>query len=815
METLWREIRQTLRWMARQKGFTGAACLTLALGIGATTASFSVVYGVLLKPLPYPDPDRLVRVWEEHPGADAPFPGTYLSDRTLASWTSALRTLEGLAVYDEEVFTVEGERLPGSSISPSLFQLLRVKPAVGRFFNPEEAVEGAADVVVVSDRLWRSRFGGSPDAVGRSLLVEGRPCFIVGVAPPGFAFPTPETVLWRPYVIPGTAGPQNDNLRVFQALGRLPPGASPSQAATEGTAAARAVPRPLVADLMFGKGGPVEVRVQPFLEQVTAPVRPALLVLAAAVGLVLLIACANVSHLFLARSITRRRELAVRAALGASRGRLAGQLLTESLVLALCGGLLGLLLAWGLTRAIPALAPDNLPRIQEIRLDGRVLAFAGAVSLVAGVLAGLVPAWRVLRRGPELTLQEEGGTRATGGAGRGLRSSLLVVEAALAVVLLVGAGLLVRSFARLVEVDGGFEPDHVLTTQIYVPDPSREPAQNAALLAALLARLKALPGVVAAGAANMAPLSGSTAMVGFDLPPTAPGGKPAFVRTNLWVVTPDYGRALGLRIRTGRFLESADAHNGTRALVVNEEFARLYLKDGRPVVGRRIPGLFDDAGTGGQVTEIVGVVANVLMDGPGQAPKPEIFVAAREQGERRLRRPFVLVRTVGDPRSLAPELRRLVREIEPRAALDGVDLLTHRLSAAVAQPRFAAAVLTAFSALALVLAATGLYGVLTYNLSQRRREMGIRVALGATRAGILRLVLREGLAITAAGLVLGIGAAWGVTRVMRSLLFGVTPTDPASFVIAPLALLAVALIACLLPARRASVVDPAEVLRSE
>jgi putative ABC transport system permease protein len=813
METLWREVRQTLRWMVRQKGFTAAACLTLALGIGANTAIFSVVYGVLLKPLPYADPDRLVQVSEEHPGANAPLRGAYLSDVTLESWAPALRTLEGLAPYSEEVYTVGREnpvRLPGAAVAPSLFPLLRVAPAAGRFFTPEEALEGADGVVVLGHAFWRERLGGSPEAIGRSLFVEGRPRLVVGVAPPGFAFPSPDTELWMPHVIPRPENPQQRGIWVFSAVGRLKPGATPLQAAAEGTAAARAVPRPIPADLLFGKGGPVEVRVRPLVEEMTASIRPALLVLAAAIGLVLLIACANVSNLFLARSIARQRELAVRAALGADRGRLAGQLLTESLVLSLCGGALGLLLAWGLIRAVPVLAPDNLPRLEEIQLDSRVLAFAATAAVFAGLLSGLAPIEHLLRHGPA-NLLNDGGHRATGTAGKALRGGLLVAEAALAVILLVGAGLLARSFVRLLQVDGGYDPDHVLTAQVFLPTGEDEAPRRAEAVSTLLTRLEALPGVAAAGVANMAPLGTMTMIMRFELP-GGPGGEPVPGQADAWGVTPGFARALGLRVKSGRFLEAGDLTSGTQAVVVNEELVRQYLSDGKPVVGRRIPGLFGDRG---KITEIVGVVGNVLKDGPRRPPRPQIYRVAGLSSIDAFQQPFLLIRTTGDPLALAADLRRLVREIEPRAALDNVDLLENRLSASVAQPRFAALVLAVFAVLALALAATGLYGVLSYNVSQRRREMGIRAALGATRAGLQRLVLREGLALTAAGLAIGLGAALGVTRLMASLLFGVTPLDAVSFAAAPLALLGVAAAACLIPARRAAAADPAESLRSE
>lgn len=813
MDILLHDLRQAFRSLFQNRAVTAAALLTLGLGIGANTAIFSVVYGVLLRPLPYAAPDEIVRIAEEHPGANAPVSGL-LSDLTYWLWTPGMRSLESIAAWSDSTFTVgreDPERLRGAPVSPELFSLLRIAPAAGRFFSSDEAEEGADDVVVIGHGLWQERFGGSAGALGQSLVIDDRPRTIVGVAPPGFAFPSEETILWTPYVMPQTpVDEENRGMRVFGAIGRLAAGATPEQAEAEGTAAARGVERPFVANLLFGEGGEVEVRVTRLAEEMTAEVRPALTVLGAAVGLVLLIACANVANLLLTRGLARSRELAVRSALGASRGRLVRLLLTESLLLALAGGAVGWLMAEGLIEVLPALAPENFPRLDDVRLDGLALAFAAVIATVAGVGSGLVPALRS-SYGTEPALRD-GDLRSTAAGGRRVRAGLLAAEAALAVVLVVGAGLLARSFVSMAGVDAGYDPRNVLMGQLHFGGSDREPERTAEVVENLLARLRARADVTAAGAANMAPFGRSTSISGFRIPAENPDAEPRPVRANTWVVTPGLDRALGLRLVEGRFIEESDADSGIQAMVVNEEFVRMFLDDGEPVIGRRYDGLITEQGI---FTEVVGVVANVLKDGPTLAPQPEIYVPRGGFGRAFAGSAFVFVRTTGDPLGMVPEVREMLRQGAPLTAFDGTGSLAGRVSTALAQPRFAAAVLGAFALLALVLAATGLYGVMSYTVSQRRREMGIRAALGASRSGILRLVMREGLAKVAWGLALGLAAAAFVTRLMQGLLFGVEPLDPVSFAIAPIALLAVGVIACLVPARRATSVDPAGALRAE
>jgi predicted permease len=794
MDGLLHDLRHAVRLLRRKPGFTAAALATLALGIGANAAVFSLVYGVLMRPLPYRQPERLVRVSEEHEGARAAMRAAWLSNLTFHAWDRP-RTLEGIAAYGGRLYNVAGESGPervfGAAVSPSLFPLLGASPAAGRFFAPEDAASDAAPVVVLSHAFWTQRFGADPRAVGRTLLLEEQPHLIVGVAEPGFYFPDRDARLWTPFVVPRATGePNRRSVNVFFAVARLTAGATEAEAAAEGTLVARgAGPRPPAADMLFGAGGPVRVNVRSLLLDATSNVRPALGALAAAAGLLLLIACANVANLFLSRGVARQRELAVRAALGAGRGRLARQLLVESLLLALAGGLVGVLLADLLLAAWPALAPADFPRVHDVAVDGTVLAFAAFASTLSGVLAGLLPALRGARRDLIASLQA-GGSWASAHSFAALRSNaarggLLIMEAAMAVVLVIGASLLARSFVRLVRVDPGYDPRNVLAARIHVPGGARAEERNQQLLEGLLERLRREPGVIAAGAGNMAPFVDSVSVSGFGLPERETGGKPTQARALQHLVTPGYAEALGLRLVEGRLLNDADTRAVGEAMLVNQEFARQYLSDG-PIAGRRLPGVIRQ---GSALTEIVGVVADVLKDGLDTRPQPEVYFAA--QRGRSIRHDIgLLVRTAGDPLALAPALRRLVAEADPGAAVDQVATLAQRVSSSVSQPRFAVAVLGAFAALALALAGVGLYGVLSYAVVQRRRELGIRSALGADQRDLARLVLRQGLAFTLAGLGLGLAAA-------------------------PLPLLVVAAAACLLPARRAAGADPAEVLRAE
>jgi len=815
MDMLMQDVRYALRMMQRNKGFSAAALLTLALGIGACTAVFSLVYGVLLRPLPYPDAGRLVRLSERHPGATSPLRAPLLSNLTYYALGQSPRTVEGIAAYSTDRYTVTGLgeaiRLKGASVSPILFPTLRARPALGRFFVEDDASESPA-AVVLSDGFWKQHFGADPAVIGRSMIVERRALTIIGVTPPEFYFPDHETRFWTPRAVPRPEVAGGISVSVFPALARLRPGASTEQAEAEATAASRgAGPRPLVADMLFGSGGPVEVRVRALADEMAAPVRPALMVLAIGVGLLMLIACTNVANLFLSRGLARQRELAVRAAVGAGQGRLVRQLATESLVLSVAGGALGMGLGMTLVRVLPAIAPASFPRLVDVRIDPGLLGFAAIVTLASGLLSGLAPALRGARSATSPSMHtesrySEGGFK--GGRASRARGFLLVAEAAVATMLLIGAGLLIRSFGRLLAVDPGYDPSNVVAARAYLPDTAKA-EQTRQFADSLLERLRRTPGVLAAGAANMAPLAGVTAIAGFQMP--AEGDlPPKTVKALQYIVTPGYPEALSLRLKEGRFFTEQDRTSGIQAVMVNQEFVRQYLSRG-PVAGRRFLGLLTHRD---KITEVIGVVGDVLKDGFDARPQPEMYLLW--QGERSLVASFnLVVRTSGDASPMASAIRSIVKETDRSAALDEVATLAQKVSASVSQPRFVTAVLSAFAALALLLAAIGLYGVLSYNVTQRRRELGVRAALGATPSGLVALVVREGIVLVGAGLVVGIAGAALLTRLMTTLLFGVSALDVMAFAAAPATLLAVALAACAAPARRAASADPAEALRCE
>jgi len=825
METLLRDVRYTFVMMRRAKGFTAAALATLALGIGATSAVFSVVYGVLLRPLPYPDADRLVRLSEEHPGANSPLRQPMLSNLTFYAWSRAPRTIDTLAAYRSSEYVVSlpggAVRLTGAGVTPTTFAVVGATPALGRAFRAEEGRSGQDAFALLSDRAWRQYFNADPAVVGRGYVVDGKPYTVVGVMRPGFYFPDRETLMWTPLSVlepsPDAVEGKRGRVSVVNALARLSAQATPQQAEAEGTAAARTTVRPMATNLLFGVGGPPVVHARPVISEMTSRIRPALLVLAAGVVCLLLIACANVANLFLARGVARQREVTVRAAIGASRGRLIRQLMTESAVFSTIGGALGLLLAAFLVRIAPVLASKSFPRLEDITIDGPTIALTAVTAVSAALLAGMAPALRSAR--VDLIEALRGGDGATAGGFRGqsgsrLRDGLLVAEAAFAVLLLVGAALLARSFVRLTHVDAGYTPQHVLIAEVFVPRRASGPneAMSDPIVESIVERARATAGVAAAGAGNMMPLDRSTLLTAFPSPWTPPNGERGIARAVTYRVTPGYAESLDLRLRKGRLFTDADLVGGLVPWLVNEEFARQYLPP--DPVGFQWDSQVGDPPVA-RTNVIVGIVGNVLKNGNDAKAQSENYQLAREASEGVFSDRFqVAVRTTGDPAALASVLRDIVRAAAPDAAVETVTL-SRRVAESVDEPRFAMTILVTFAGLALLLASVGLYGVLSYSVSQRRRELGVRAALGASRLDIIGLVIRNGLAVTAVGLTMGMVSAAVLTRLMQAALFGVTPLDPVSFIAAPLLLLPVALAACWLPAARAASIDPSDALRTD
>jgi putative ABC transport system permease protein len=744
-----------------------------------------------------------------------------MTSDTFKAWRDSAQTLDGLAAYAQRSFTLTGLgdpiRLRGTAVSAAMFPMLRVSPEKGRLFQRSEEQPGADQVAILSDALWTRRFARSPDIIGKPLTLDGQQVTVVGVLPPDFYFPDRDTDIWTPMRV--DVVPQRPGQRLifaFGAMARVRPGIPLSQAAAEGTAvSARAEPPALgmKTDLAL----PV-VRLVPLQEEMVANVRPALLVLLGAVGFVLLIASANIANLLLARGAARQRELAVRTALGARRGRLLRQLLTESVLLALAGGVLGVLLAYALQRALPALSPGNIPRIDEVTLDTRVLAFAAVLSIVTGLLFGLAPALQgsrinVIGALNEAGIQRMGGFRFL--KGNRLRSLLVIAEVALSIVLLAGAALLVRSFVQLIDVNPGYDPANVITAQVSLPAGRYgNPGLQQSFFDQLLERTAAIPGVKAVGTTNTLPLlpGNMTISFGIDGRPE-PANPEEMPRASMHTVSAGYAEAIGLRLKAGRLLTAYDAPGTPTVVMVNESLARTYFA-GSNAVGAHIH-LFGPA-------EIVGVVEDVRHTGLDAEPQPEMYIAYKQMsaggppGAPGGGPPTsIVVRAAGDPLALVPLLRQAVLDIDRELPLDNIMTMEARLSASVAGPRFYALMLALFALLALVLAAVGIYGLLSYNVSQRHREIGVRMALGAERRDILRLVVRQGLLLTGIGVALGLAGAFSVTRLLRTLLFGITATDPIAYTGVSALLVVVAFVACWIPARRATRLDPMAALRYE
>ena len=799
MDTFLQDLRYALRTLRRNVGFTMAAVLTMALGIGATSAIFSVVDGVLLRPLPYAAPERLVMVW----GRYANFGRTATSLPDFLDWRASSRTIGQMAARHGAVFNLTGEgepeQLSADRVTANFFPTLGVAPVLGRGFAEHEEEPGQGNVVILGHGFWQRRFGGETSVVGRPIRLNGQPYTIVGVAPPGFRF-ADDVDLYAPVVRDSAAGRRSEYLTVF---GRLAPGATVQQAGAEMATILRRL-----AEQYPATNANLLSEVVGMHDDVVGTVRPALLVFMGAVGLVLLIACANVANLLLARAAVREREMAVRAAIGAGRGRLVRQLLTESLVIALLGGALGLLLAFWAVGLLRAAEFDLLPRLHEVRVDTTAALFALGVATVTGILFGLAPAVR-LSGGALHGALKDGARGAAGGAVTRFRNALVLGEVAVALVLLVGAGLLLRSFDKLNRVQLGFRAEGVLTYNVVLPSARFEqPSQLPPAYDALLERTRAIPGVRAASVSNGLPMGGagyiSFAIDGREGRPEANEDLQPFR------VSPDHFRVLGIPLKQGRLFGPGDVEGAPRVAVVNEEMVRRYF-DGRSPIGRRVT-FGDPADTSSVWWTVVGVVGDVAQEGVTAKPYAQLYRPIAQNPGRGL---TVAIRTAGDPMAIAAQARRALRAFDPELPLSDLRTMEDRIGENLAQPRVSMLLLAGFAGIALTLAAIGIYGVIAYAVAQRTREIGIRMALGATTADVRQLVVRQGMTPVLIGVVVGVGAALLLTRLMSSLLFGVSATDPATYAGVALFLAGVALAASWLPARRATRVQPVIALRQE
>jgi len=813
------DVRYALRVLGRQPGYTVVAVLTMALGIGATTALFGVANGVLLAPLPWPDADRLVRLSETREGGNNRFPNI-LTNATYLAWQDEPQTLDALAGYTGvDTVTLAGEgdplRLNMRDVTPSLFPMIGATPLYGTLFGPQDEHR---DVVVLSYGLWQQLFGGDPAAIGRTIQLDGTPREIVAVMPRDFMFPDRETRAWLPFAVRPVLGenPNTRSLSMFNGIGRLRAGVTAEQAAAEGTARGRTAPDlGMVGIAVFGTKGPVTVSAAPLLESMTADVRPAIVVFLVAVGLLLATATANVASLQLARATTRRRDTAIRSALGAGRGRIARQLLVESSLVGLAGGIAGLLLAAALTRALPTLMPAEFPRLDNIAVDLRVVTFALGLSLVTGVVFGLLPTWQTRRLDLVASLAEDGQAPVGGGRRAPVaraRALIMAAQVGIACVLLVGAALLGRTFVALVGADRGYDPANVLTAGLPMPDGSFTTERRAQLLTALVERLRGQPGVRFAAVSGVLPLTRLESMMGFAMPARDGSSDTVQVQAMVRMVSPGYFDALGIRILEGRGFADTDTLNAQPVILVNRTFAGRYL--GPAPVGQSLP--VNASGRENHPDSVVvGVIDDVRQRGATDPPQPELYYCnPQREGGYGPPQAYLVVRTATDPKAFVPTLRALVREQDETLALDSVMTMEDRVWSSLAQPRLYAVLLGGFAIFALAIAGVGLFGVLSYNVAQRTREIGVRTALGATPGAIVRLVVGQGLTMTVIGLAAGLLASVWLTGLLGTFLYGVTAHDAISFAVVPLVLLLVALVACAVPARRAARVDPQRVLRA-
>jgi predicted permease len=806
IEQVWQDGRYAARVLRKNPGFTAIVVITLALGIGVNTAIFSLVDGILLRPLPYDQPDRLVRLVQSQRqiGLEA----WNLSQASFAALRDNTHSLEAVAAYSTSGANLTGdgdpERVSLGTVSADFFKVLGLPPILGRAFRAGEDTPGNNGVCVISFGFWQRRFAGDSNIIGRSLNLSSTAIEVVGVMPAGFSFPRPETEIWIPLAL----NPTRTAPYFLRAIARLAPGVSPSEAETETTAVlwdyARQHPDIGESRVPLDQGSALKTMVTPLKEVMVGATQKPLLILLCAVGLVLLIACANVANLLLARATSRVREIAVRFALGATPSRVARQLLTESLVLALIGGAGGVMLAWLGVRMLGRMPTDGIPRIEAVTVDVRVLAFTAGLALLTGLLFGLMPALRAYRMGM-VAAMHEGGRGGT--SSRRSNSVLVAAQFALSFVLLIGAGLLLKSFQRLQSVDLGFNPEKLLTMVVSLPARKySKPDQSLQFYQGLIDRLRSLPGVRAAGLTTNIPFVGDDNTDNFIVEGHEPGTGDEGVQGQLLSMTPGNLQAMGIPLLRGRDFLEADKSNSQLVAIVDETLARMYWPDG-DAVGKRVETTGDM-----QWMTIVGVVGGIKQDGFAEKLQPHIYAPLAQTPTQLVK---LVIKTDGPPNSTIGAVRTVVSGLDPDIPVYSIRSMNDVIGRTLNSQRLTNLLLTSFSVLALLLAAVGIYGTMSLYVGSRKNEFGIRLALGAQPRVLLRLVLREGMLLIAAGIAIGVGGALVLTRAIASLLFEVSPTDPVVFTGVPLLLVFVALAACFVPARRASRVDPMVALRCE
>jgi putative ABC transport system permease protein len=809
------DLRYAVRMIRRQPRYALIAVLTMALGIGAATTLFTVVNGVLMKPLPWPSAPRLVVLKETRGGKPPRF--NSFSNAAYLAWRENATTIEDMAAWSTRNVTLSGagdpDRIRVTAATASLFSTLGARPLIGTFFEASDEARKNGSAIVLSERLWRQRFGAEPTVLGRVVRLDGEPYTVVGVLPDRMAYPDQSSVAVVPFrVMPAT----NNYLSMFNVIALMRPGVTSEQAASEGTARGRHAPDSGMTTMaIFGGTGPIEVTATSLNDAMTADVRRPLLVLFVAVALLLATATTNVANLQLARATTRQREIAIRAALGAGSGRVMRQLLTESLLLGLLGGGAGLLLALALQRSIPTILPADFPRADAVSMDTTVVLFAIVASLVTSVLFGLFPALRARDVNLVQSLTEDG-TAPVGGGSRSrtaqARAAIMAAQVAIACVLLVGASLLGRSFLTLLNTDRGYDPSGLLTARLSLPSSLYSPERRYAIVDQVLARLSTLPTVTHAAFTSELPLTAGGSTSAFTFPSrTAPGGTVS-VQASPRIVSPRAFPAMGMRLIAGRDFADADTATSLPVAIVNRAFAHQYLADN--AIGEQLP-----MGVGYQDADlkatIVGVVDDVRYLGAARITQPEMYYSYRQFGGKVVV-PVVtlLVRTSADPNALSTAVRAAVREADPGLVPDAVTTMEARLLTTLARPRLYAILLGGYATLGLLIAAVGLFGVLSYTVAQRTRELAVRAALGAQPGDIIRLVLRQTLGMTAAGLAAGLLVSLVLSRSTGALLYGITPYDTFTFVAVPVVLGLAAIAACVGPALRAARLDPLRALRS-